>query len=136
MPLRAYSDFVGIPFVPKGRDFNGCDCWGLVRLVYLHRKYIQLPSYDEFYRDINDEANEIANIIQAEASGEHWRRIEKPVPDCVAHIRLKGVPFHLAIVIDNKYALHAIDGVNSCLIEYRSHIWKNRVLGFYEYVAN
>ncbi len=34
-----------IPFVDGGRDFDGCDCWGLVRLVFLKEKGIEINGY-------------------------------------------------------------------------------------------
>ena len=36
---RAPSEFIGIPYVPKGRSFDGCDCIGLVILWFKERGY-------------------------------------------------------------------------------------------------
>lgn len=30
-----WNEYVGLPFADKGRTREGCDCWGLVRLVPL-----------------------------------------------------------------------------------------------------
>lgn len=39
--------YVGIPFQDDGFGFSGCHCWGLVRLVLLTEKRIELPTYGE-----------------------------------------------------------------------------------------
>lgn len=32
--MTDYSRFIGIPYVPGGESFAGCDCWGIVQLWY------------------------------------------------------------------------------------------------------
>ena len=39
------SNFVGIPHADLGRDRAGCDCYGLLRLVYAEDLGIALPSF-------------------------------------------------------------------------------------------
>lgn len=37
------NKYLGIPFKRGGADFNGCDCWGLLRLVFERELNVVLP---------------------------------------------------------------------------------------------
>ena len=43
------DDYIGIPFLPDGRDRDGLDCYGLVCLVYRDRLGVDLPGIRGIY---------------------------------------------------------------------------------------
>lgn len=60
-----FERYFKIPFVPGGRDWSGCDCYGLVRLVLQEEKGIFLP----LFKDVcsSEEFNMIRNsFIEAD----------------------------------------------------------------------
>ena len=44
--LPAWAEhYVGIPYRPLGRDRDGCDCWGLLAMVWREQFGCDLPDY-------------------------------------------------------------------------------------------
>jgi cell wall-associated NlpC family hydrolase len=88
------AEYIGIPFLERGRGRAGCDCWGLVRLVLAERFGIELPSHADDYETVKDHGR-LVELIQAgkgnitteaqrngEAKRDGWlraERAEKPV---------------------------------------------------------
>jgi len=58
------ADYVGLPFKAHGRERNGVDCWGLVRLVLAERFRLALPSYAGGYAGVED-AEDIGRLTGA-----------------------------------------------------------------------
>lgn len=47
MSTRWAAPYLTIPYIAGGRGPAGCDCWGLVRLVYQEQRGILLPAYSD-----------------------------------------------------------------------------------------
>lgn len=70
-----HHKYVGIPFVDGGREASGCDCWGLVRLIYRGELGLDLPSYgDTSALDLIA----AARAITAGHNGDAWQAIPEP----------------------------------------------------------
>lgn len=121
--------YIGLPYADKGRDFNGADCWGLVRLVYLHEYGIALPSYTEKYAS-SVEAREIALLIGGEKGA--WETIpvgEEREGDMII-VRLLGHPMHVGVICGHKRMLHLLKGTNAVEEDYSGTLWRNRIVYF------
>ena len=46
--MTDYSRYIGIPYMPGGESFAGCDCWGIVQLWYRNEMGITLGRPVEF----------------------------------------------------------------------------------------
>ena len=127
------SAYVGIPFTDHGRTKFGCDCWGLVRLIYREQFGLSLPDYGEAYMTTNDR-NEIKTMIQ-----------EAPIRGWTAHplhearegdallLRMAGIPMHCGIVIQPTKFLHIESGMNAVIEDWVRPHWRRRVLGVYRH---
>ena len=129
------DDYIEIPFLPDGRDRNGCDCWGLVCLVYREKLGIELPEYKGvFEAQTIAQLKNVARVMEREK--ESWVRVEKPHEFDVVMIRSGAYAWHVGIVIDRRRMLHVMSGINSTVEEYAGMDWKNRIEEFRRYVAS
>lgn len=126
--------YMNIPFKEKGRDFDGCDCWGLIRLIYKNELGIELPNYLECYNTTNDR-EQLSKVI-SEESNIHWIHpafgYEKEFD--VVILNMRGVPMHIGIVTKSGFMLHCAKGINTAHEKYKNTIrWQDKVKGFARY---
>ena len=125
-----FNKYIGIPYKDKGRDFNGCDCWGIVQLVYKHELNILLPSYIEDYASI-EELKEIELLIKDQLI--NWQQVDKPITFDIIIMNIIGSPVHTDVIINNTYMIHTLPGHDSVCDKYYDPRWKKRIQGFYRY---
>jgi cell wall-associated NlpC family hydrolase len=127
-----FDRFVGIPYLDRGRSIVGCDCWGLLWLVYRELRGIELPSYADRYITASDRCA-MARLISGEL--DHW--VEVPAGQEMAFdgllMREGAFPRHIGIVTGQGAALHVFDGETSRIERYGASRLANRIVGFYRY---
>ncbi|MCK4302824.1 MAG: C40 family peptidase [Candidatus Eisenbacteria sp.] len=127
--MKPWSDYIGIPYAENGRDESGVDCWGLVRMAYLDRYRVSLPSYTY---GLTPELQ--AKEIEARQA-EGWRKVDDPQEADVVLLRQLRQPCHVGVVCGDGNFLHCEEGigvVSQCL---RGPRWKNRIEGFFRYIT-
>lgn len=124
MNLRKY---IGIPFKDHGRDRDGCDCWGLVRLVYKEELGIELPDLGDNYSDAYERGE--VNATVNGATVQNWnidvtKDIRKPL-DVLTFTR-GGIETHVGMYVEEGVMLHIVDGTCAAFERYDTVKWKRR----------
>lgn len=119
---------MSIPFVEKGRDETGCDCWGLVRLIYKNELGIDLPDYLDVYEDTNDKAA-IMGTIETEGDS-LWEHPDTPNMYDVVLVHMRGVPMHMGIITKPNHMIHCAKGVNTVHEHLGTVKWKYKIVGY------
>jgi murein DD-endopeptidase / murein LD-carboxypeptidase len=97
--------YIGIPFVSNGRTMDGCDCYGLVRLVLRNEYGVETPELSNDYENalnVAETAKLFAEMRPVLASVKISLPEEKAVVVIIEH----GRPAHIGIVAGNGYILH------------------------------
>lgn len=123
-----WNDYINIPFEEKGRGPDGCDCWGLVQLIYKRELNIDLPGYEEIYETTNDHEI-LAKTIKHERNL-HWQMPKKGKEFDVIILKMKGIPFHVGIVTKPGHMIHCSQNIGTAHESYKNMRWKNKVIGF------
>jgi cell wall-associated NlpC family hydrolase len=124
------KDYIGIPFLSNGRDKKGCDCYGLVRLVYNNEYGIELPSLTADYSNAR-------NMFQTERLfAENMpvllaEKLHGPEKKAVAVILERNHPCHLGIYAGDGFLLHTLSGTGSLCQRLSSPDLTGRIEGFY-----
>ena len=125
-----WSDFIEraitVPFVERGRDYCGWDCWGVAQLAYRDVLGIEIPSYLDAY----ETTSEHRAIYRAFAAGKTaWKRVDQPAAGDLALILRRNLPIHVGVVLEDDRLLHAEANVGT-VIEPMDRL---RIEGFYRY---
>lgn len=128
------DDYIGIPFLPDGRDRDGLDCYGLVCLVYRDRLGVDLPGIRGIYS--RNTAGCLKRVARAMAEEKlKWRKVEVPAPYDVVMLRTGEYAWHVGLVIDKRRMLHVLEGTDTMIDEYAGLEWRHRIEGFYRYAG-
>lgn len=119
--------YVGLPWQDRGRTPDGCDCWGLLRLVYAGELGIDLPDHSNHYYTAADAA--IGGLITVGLAD--WRPVEAERP--LDAVLIKQAPWHVGVIVRRGLMLHMPHGKTSCIEPYDTGRWSRRVEGIYRH---
>jgi cell wall-associated NlpC family hydrolase len=123
------AQYVGIPFVDRGRDRTGCDCWGLVKLVLAEQFGIDAQDYGTSC----DEHEANARTMSEEAQASLWDRVALPKSGDVILLRRQGIACHVGIIVGPGQMLHTEKTRGAVVESFMRPHWRSRIEGFYRY---
>lgn len=129
-----WRKYVGVPYKDFGRSTDGCDCWGLLRLVYAEEFGIELPSYIGGYESPRA-GRGLGTLIGQEVDNNPWGAVLRNTErsgDAVL-LALRGYPCHVGIVTAPGDMLHVTRGIDAVVESYRGSMWARRLKGVYRY---
>jgi cell wall-associated NlpC family hydrolase len=134
MIVKSWTNaYVGIPFAPFGADRCGCNCWGLVVLVYAEQLDVTLPDYAGAYASPEEQA-EVAALVGAERSNPVWSRVYDAKPFDVLLFRRGALDTHVGIYVDRGLMLHVTADDCAKLERFETGTWAHRLNGIYRHV--
>lgn len=125
-----YNKYIGLPYKDGGRDTEGLDCWGLVRLVYKDKYEIDLPSFTNSYTTTNDREH-LHELIARHK--EYWELTTEPEEGSVVLMRVLGTNTHVGIYLGNSKFLHIRENTQAVVESIDSSTWKHRIIGYFKY---
>jgi cell wall-associated NlpC family hydrolase len=105
MVYKWVGKYIGIPFVSNGRTIEGCDCYGLVRLVLRNEYGIDLPLLSDDYSDAAN-LRETAKLFKDNLPVLAGEKISEPLEKAVVVITEHGAAAHIGIAAGGGYILH------------------------------
>ncbi|QXN67990.1 outer membrane lipoprotein [Microcystis phage Mwe-Yong1] len=128
------TPLIGLPYLDRGRDFGGVDCWGLTRLAFETRRIV-LPSYHGDYASVEERA-EISAVIAGAGVMGGWREVTGPVTEFdVLVFRVGGLDSHVGTVVAPGRMLHIERGRTSCIERYDGPRWADRLTSIWRHLA-
>lgn len=126
------TKLIGIPFINGGRNYDGCDCWGLVKLASKELYGVDLPDYMISCFDSANISKTCAKDLK-----EQWSRVKTPIKGAIAIMGTDpdapNLMNHIGLVIGQNKMLHTLKKQYSHIERLNHPFYKNRIKGFWKY---
>lgn len=134
-PPKWLRPYLQIPFVEHGRDWEGCDCWGWVRLILLHECGWDVPTLNLGYASTSDR-DDIAAMTAGEAP--NWQEV--PVAEArtfdVVSLAIGGKACHVGLYVGAGWMAHLERGMTHVTVDRLLSLrWRDRIAGVYRWIA-
>lgn len=120
-----------VPFVDKGRDWDGLDCWGLLRLCYKEVYGIELPSYADRYNSTSD-FETLCSVVLLERTGQ-WVEVDEAQAGDGVSLRIAALPIHIGVMLDKTWVLHTEEKTGPMRERVDNLVWDGKVDGYFRY---
>ena len=130
--------YIGIPFVPGGRDMDGCDCGGLVLLVLRQEKGVLASDFNAYLPENFRHASGMAGLGEGitDLVRREWPKVEAPRPFDLARFLVGRHPAHVGVYAGDGLFLHVDDsGFCARLTELQDLSWVPRLYDFRRHKA-
>jgi cell wall-associated NlpC family hydrolase len=124
------KNYVGVPFLSGGRTLQGCDCYGLIRLVFLQEFNRQLPELSNDYTDARN-IRETAALFAKNMPVLLAEKIAGPEEGAVAVIREQNCLCHVGLCAGDGFILHAAAKLGSVCQRASHPDLAGRIEGYY-----
>lgn len=137
------DDYLAIPFAFDGRDRDGCDCWGLLRLIYQEQLGIELPAYSDVPAA---ESHLVLQEMVRQSGARPW--FEVPLSDLrefdvvrmIGHYRdaqgtMRRGPIHVACAVDADTIIHIEPGRGVLAQSIRDQLIARRIVAVHRHEA-
>lgn len=129
--------YMRIPFKEHGRDFDGCDCGGLVWVIYKNELGIELPDglllYQNTKRESFQEVREALDGVLDSQFMELSKDVKLQSFDVVS-LAIGGLPVHVGVMTTPCTFIHILDGYTSVRQERIDCLnWSKRLDGVFRH---
>lgn len=134
------AKYIGLPFVDGGRGMDGCDCWGLVRMVLRDRAGIDLPSFSGIAAV---DARAVRDEIRRNAQSGNWLEVDRANARPLDVIEMRGrleidgtvhaAVTHVGIAVDENRLMHTEEGINATIQPFSGPLVRNRLRRFFRH---
>ena len=115
-----------IPFKVAGRSFEGADCYGLYRLLFLDAFGKELPKYDYYNSTETEQSNNAIN----DNLDCIFTKSEKLFGSMVL-MQKGGLISHVGFYLGNNQMIHTTEAKGVQIVDIRHKTIKEAIKGFY-----
>ena len=118
--------YIQIPYCDHGRDSNGVDCYGLVRLFFKWEYDIDLPEFDYSSSELDN-----SDLIDISKPTLRATEVDDPVEGNIVLMAFGRDPSHVGVYLDGGYVLHTSSHYGTCCERIDGWRLRSRIRGIF-----